>query len=142
MTHPIRRKLVVVGNGMAPGRALERLLEAAPDAWEVTIFNAEPRVNYDRILLSPVLSGEKTFDDIIIHDDAWYAARRIKLLKGRKVVAIDRTARRVTAADGTTADYDKLILATGSTPIIVPVPGHTLPGVVAYRDLDDVETML
>ena len=136
------RSLVVVGNGMAPGRALERLFEAAPDAFKVTIFNAEPRVNYDRIMLSPVLAGEKGFEDIVIHDDAWYAERGVTLHKGRKVVAIDRAAKTVTAEDGTTAAYDELIIATGSQPFMLPVPGQTLPGVVAYRDLDDVEAML
>ena len=76
-------KLVIIGNGMAPGRALEKLFEAAPganggsSAFDVTIFNAEPRVNYDRIMLSPVLAGEKSFEDIVIHDDAWYAGTRI-----------------------------------------------------------------
>jgi nitrite reductase (NADH) large subunit len=133
---------VIIGNGMAPGRALEKLFETAPDAYQVTIFNAEPRVNYDRIMLSPVLSGEKSFEDIVIHDDAWYAARGITLHKGRKVIAINRDLKRVIAADGTVADYDKLLIATGSSPFIVPVPGHKLPGVVAYRDLDDVDAML
>jgi nitrite reductase (NADH) large subunit len=137
-----RQKLVVIGNGMAPGRALEKLFEASPAAFDVTIFNAEPRVNYDRIMLSPVLSGEKSFDDIVIHDDAWYAGHGITLHKGKRVIAINRDIKRVIAADGTVADYDKLLIATGSTPFIVPVPGHKLPGVVAYRDLDDVDAML
>ncbi|WP_109468682.1 nitrite reductase large subunit NirB [Albibacillus kandeliae] len=136
-----KQKLVIIGNGMAPGRMLEHLFDLAPDAFDVTIFNAEPRVNYDRIMLSPVLSGEKSFDDIVIHDDAWYAARNIALHKGHKVVAIDRDARTVTSAGGITAAYDKLVVATGSNPFIIPVPGHTLPGVLAYRDLDDVEGM-
>jgi nitrite reductase (NADH) large subunit len=136
------RRLVIIGNGMAPGRAIEKLFEANPAAYQITIFNAEPRVNYDRIMLSPVLSGEKSFEDIVIHDDAWYAARGITLHKGRKVIAINRNLKRVIAADGTIADYDKLLIATGSTPFIVPVPGHKLPGVVAYRDLDDVDAML
>ena len=136
-----KQKLVIIGNGMAPGRMLEHLFDLAPDAFDVTIFNAEPRVNYDRIMLSPVLSGEKSFDDIVIHDDAWYAARNIALHKGHKVVAVDRDARTVTSAGGITAAYDKLVVATGSNPFIIPVPGHTLPGVLAYRDLDDVEGM-
>ena len=135
-------RLVVIGNGMAPGRMLERLMAAAPDRYAVTIFNAEPRVNYDRIMLSPVLSGEKTFADIVIHDDAWYAARGITLRKGCKAVAIDRTAKTVTGADGTVVGYDRLVIATGSSPFIIAVPGKDLPGVVSYRDLDDVETML
>ncbi|MDR3373433.1 MAG: nitrite reductase large subunit NirB [Ancalomicrobiaceae bacterium] len=135
-------RLVIIGNGMAPGRALETLLARAPGRFDITIFNAEPRVNYDRIMLSPVLSGEKRFEDIVIHDDAWYQRHGIRLLKGCPAVAIDRTAKLVTGADGTVAPYDKLIVATGSSPIIVPIPGHTLPGVVAYRDLDDVDRML
>ena len=94
------QKLVVIGNGMAPGRALERLLEKAPDAYEITIFNAEPRVNYDRIMLSPVLSGEKSYEDILIHDDAWYAEHGLTLKKGCKATSIDREKKQVTGADG------------------------------------------
>ncbi|SDG56463.1 nitrite reductase large subunit NirB [Alloyangia pacifica] len=137
-----KQRLVIIGNGMAPGRLLEHLFEAAPDAYDVTIFNAEPRVNYDRIMLSPVLSGEKTFEDIIIHGDDWYAERGITLHRGEKVTGIDRAARVVTGASGITAAYDKLVIATGSSPFIIPVPGHKLPGVLAYRDLDDVDGML
>eukprot|EP00913_Durusdinium_trenchii_P005083 g4729.t1 len=134
--------LVIVGNGMAPGRMLEELFKLAPNTYDVTIFNAEPRVNYDRIMLSPVLSGERTYDDIIIHDDAWYADNHVTLHKGRKVTSIDRQARSVTAEDGTVAPYDKLVLATGSAPFIIPVPGKDLDGVLGYRDLDDVNQML
>ncbi len=137
-----KEKLVVVGNGMAPGRALEKLFELAPDAYDVTIFNAEPRVNYDRIMLSPVLSGEKTFEEIVIHGDGWYVKHDVTLYKGHKVVEIDRNARTVTSAEGVTAAYDKLIIATGSMPIVIPVPGHDLAGVLTYRDLDDVHAML
>jgi nitrite reductase (NADH) large subunit len=136
------RKLVVVGNGMAPGRVLEHLLEAGPAAWDITIFNSEPRVNYDRIMLSPVLAGEKTFDQIVIHGDGWYERHGVALHKGVTVTAIDRTAKTVTTARGMTVPYDKLLIATGSLPIIIPVPGHTLAGVLSYRDLDDVQAML
>lgn len=135
-------KLVIIGNGMAPGRMLEELFERAPGLYDVTIFNAEPRVNYDRIMLSPVLSGEKAYEDIVIHDDAWYAAHGVTLHKGAKVTEIDRQAKTVTSANGITVSYDKLVIATGSLPFIIPVPGHQLPGVLAYRDLDDVEKML
>jgi len=135
-------KLVVIGNGMAPGRALDRLFEVAPGAYDVTIFNAEPRTNYDRIMLSPVLSGEKTYEEIVIHGDRWYEDHDVTLLKGRKVMEIDRERKRVIAEDGTSAPYDKLIVATGSNPVIIPVPGHNLPGVLSYRDMDDVTAML
>ncbi|HLQ90317.1 MAG TPA: nitrite reductase large subunit NirB [Xanthobacteraceae bacterium] len=137
-----KQKLVVIGNGMAPGRVLEKLFEAAPDAYEVTIFNAEPRVNYDRIMLSPVLSGEKSFDQIIIHGDGWYVKHCVTLHKGVTITAIDPKAKTVTSARGLTTPYDKLLIATGSQPIIIPVPGHKLAGVLSYRDLDDVQAML
>ena len=121
-------KLVIIGNGMAPGRMLEHLLEAAPGRYEVTIFNAEPRVNYDRIMLSPVLSGEKDYEQIIIHGDGWYIKNGITLYKGHKIVAIDRAAKTVTSDHGVTAPYDKLVIATGSVPFILPVPGNNLAG--------------
>ncbi len=137
-----KQKLVVIGNGMAPGRALEKLLEAAPDAYDIVIFNAEARVNYDRIMLSPVLSGEKTFEQIIIHGDGWYIKHGITLYKGVKITTIDRDAKTVTSETGITESYDKLIIATGSSPFIIPVPGASLAGVVTYRDLDDVHAMM
>jgi nitrite reductase (NADH) large subunit len=136
------QRLVIIGNGMAPGRMLEHLFEQAPGAYEVTIFNAEPRVNYDRIMLSPVLSGEKTYEDIIIHGDAWYEGHGVTLYRGDRIVEIDRAKRTVTSQKGVVADYDRLIIATGSNPFIIPVPGKDLKGVVAYRDLDDVDAML
>jgi len=135
-------KLVIVGNGMAPGRMLEHLIEKAPSRYQVTIFNAEPRVNYDRIMLSPVLSGEKDYEEIIIHGDGWYIKNGITLYKGHKIVAIDRAARAVTSNHGVVAHYDKLVIATGSSPLILPVPGNTLAGVLTYRDLDDVQAMM
>ncbi len=135
-------KLVIIGNGMAPGRMLEHLLEAAPGRYEITIFNAEPRVNYDRIMLSPVLSGEKAFEQIVIHGDGWYIKNGITLYKGHKVTNIDRAANTVTSDRGVVQAYDKLVIATGSVPLILPVPGNNLPGVLTYRDLDDVNAML
>ena len=136
------QKLVIIGNGMAPGRMLEHLLEQAPGKYTVTIFNAEPRVNYDRIMLSPVLSGEKTYEQIVIHGDGWYIEHGITLYKGHRIVAIDRAAKTVTSDHGVTESYDKLVIATGSTPFIIPVPGRDLPGVITYRDIDDVQAML
>lgn len=135
-------RLVIIGNGMAPGRMLEELFEKAPDHYQVTIFNAEPRVNYDRIMLSPVLSGEKTYEDIIIHGDGWYIQHGITLYKGHRIVKIDRVAKTVTSDHGVTESYDRLVIATGSVPFIIPVPGKDLPGVITYRDLDDVDAML
>lgn len=135
-------KLVVIGNGMAAGRALEELFRREPERYEVTVFNAEPRVNYNRIMLSPVLSGEKAYEDILIHDDDWYVRNRVNLIRGEEVIAINRADQRVISRAGTVAEYDRLIIATGSLPFIIPVPGHDLPGVLSYRDLDDVEAML
>ncbi|MEM7407089.1 MAG: nitrite reductase large subunit NirB [Pseudomonadota bacterium] len=135
-------RLVIVGNGMAPGRMLERLFEQEPDRYEVCIFNAEPRVNYDRIMLSPVLAGEKAYEDIIIHGLSWYEEHNVRLHRGEPVVSVDREAGTVTSASGIIEPYDKLVIATGSSPFVLPVPGKNLPGVVTYRDLDDVDAML
>ncbi|MBD1548566.1 nitrite reductase large subunit NirB [Roseibium aggregatum] len=137
-----KQKLVIIGNGMAPGRMLEHLIEAAPEAYDITIFNAEPRVNYDRIMLSPVLSGEKSYEEIVIHGDGWYIEHGIMLYKGHKIVEIGRDAKTVTSDHGEVASYDKLVIATGSVPFIIPVPGKDLQGVLSYRDLDDVNAML
>jgi nitrite reductase (NADH) large subunit len=135
-------KLVIIGNGMAPGRMLEHLFEQAPGQYQVTIFNAEPRVNYDRIMLSPVLSGEKSYEEIVIHGDGWYIKNGVTLYKGHKIVAIDPVAKTITSNHGVVEPYDRLVIATGSVPFIIPVPGHDMPGVLTYRDLDDVNAML
>jgi nitrite reductase (NADH) large subunit len=139
--HMTKPSLVVIGNGMAAGRAIEELLEKAPGRYDITIVGAEPRVNYNRILLSPVLAGEKQYEEIVIHDEAWYARHEVRLIRGRTVTAIDRADRTITMDDGARLPYDRLLIATGSTPIIVPVPGSDLPGVIGFRDLDDVATM-
>jgi nitrite reductase (NADH) large subunit len=137
-----RERLVVVGNGMAGCRAVQEVLKRDPDRYEITIFGAEPRVNYDRIMLSPVLAGEKSFDDIVINDAAWYAENGITLHAGVAVEAIDRPEKAVRGAGGITAAYDRLILAVGSDPIRLPLPGADMAGVVTFRDLDDVDAMV
>src|SRR5437764_15131553 len=137
-----RPSLVVIGNGMAGMRTVEELLTLAPDMYRITVFGAEPHGNYNRILLSPVLAGEKTVDDIMLHTREWYAAHGITLHAGDPVVRIDRKARTVHAASGLAVQYDRLLVATGSKPFIVPVPGHDLPGVIGFRDLHDVDAML
>ncbi len=138
----MKERLVVIGNGMAAGRVLDHVFETAPDRYAVTMFGAEPRVNYNRILLSPVLSGEKSFEDIVTHDQAWYEEHMVDLRSGVKVASIDRQARTVTDSAGNVTAYDKLLIATGSDPFVIPAPGANLPGVVTYRDLDDVNAML
>jgi len=138
----MKEKLVVIGNGMAGMRTVEELLKLAPDQYDITVFGAEPHGNYNRILLSPVLCGETQFDDILLNRPAWYAEHGIVLHAGSKVTAIDRVRRQVVAADGLTVPYDRLLIATGSRPFILPVPGHDLPGVVGFRDIADVEVML
>ncbi|WP_322977666.1 nitrite reductase large subunit NirB [Pseudomonas sp. C11] len=135
-------KLVMIGNGMAGVRTLEELLKLAPDLYDITVFGAEPHPNYNRILLSPVLAGEQAFEEIVLNDLNWYADNGIKLLLGRKVVKIDRKARRVIADDGSEAEYDRLLIATGSTPFILPVPGKDLAGVIGYRDIADTRMMM
>ncbi|KAA2315538.1 NAD(P)/FAD-dependent oxidoreductase [Pseudooceanicola sediminis] len=135
------QKLVIIGAGMASGRVLEHLRDTAPDAFDITVFNAEPRGNYNRIMLSPVLSGEKTYAEIITHDDTWYADNNVTCRFGEKVIAVDRD-RRVVIGEKGEVPYDKLIFGTGSAPFIIPLPGHDKKGVVAYRDLEDTNAMV
>jgi nitrite reductase (NADH) large subunit len=137
-----KMKLVMVGNGMAGVRTLEELLKIAPELYEITVFGAEPHPNYNRILLSPVLAGEQTIDEIILNPLAWYAENGITLHTGKKVVKVDRVKRVVIAEDGTEAEYDRLLLSTGSNPFILPVPGKDLKGVISYRDIADTNAMI
>ncbi|MEJ7925412.1 nitrite reductase large subunit NirB [Sphingobium sp. AN641] len=137
-----REHLVVIGNGMAGCRAVEEILTRDPHRYKITIFGAEPHVNYNRIMLSPVLAGEKSFEQIVINDRSWYLDHGIDLVVSDPVVAIDRAAKTVTSRSGATVGYDKLLIATGSNPFIIPVPGHDLPGVISFRDMADVDHMV
>ncbi len=138
----MKEKLVLIGNGMAGMRTIEELLALAPDLYDITVFGAEAQANYNRILLSPVLAGEKTIDEIMLNDEHWYMDRGIVLYLNSEVTGIDRNNRRVMTADGVSADYDRLLIATGSQPIALPVPGNTLPGVIGFRDIHDVDVMI
>jgi len=138
----MKEKLVMIGNGMAGMRTIEELLKIAPDLYDITVFGEEPYGNYNRILLSPVLAGEKTIDDIMLNTKEWYQENNIKLQAGKKITSINRVKRVVIANDGTEAEYDRLLIATGSKPFIIPVPGHDKEGVIAFRDIKDVDTML
>ena len=135
-------RLVLIGNGMAGVRTIEELLKIAPDHYEITIFGAEPHPNYNRSLLSPVLDSEMTVPEIVLNELEWYARNGITLHTGKQVVAIDRVRRKVIADDGSEAPYDRLLVATGSTPFMLPVPGNDLPGVIGYRDIKDTDEMI
>ncbi|MEO1292766.1 MAG: nitrite reductase large subunit NirB [Pseudomonadota bacterium] len=135
-------RLIVIGAGMASGRFLEELFDKAPGAFDVTLFNSEPRGNYNRIMLSPVLAGDKTYAEIVTHDDEWYARHGVTTHFGARIRGIDRATNCVIDAEGKRHPFDKLVIATGSNPFIIPVPGHDLPGVIAYRDLEDTERMM
>jgi len=137
-----KERLVLIGNGMAGVRTLEELLKLEPEMYDITVFGAEPHPNYNRILLSPVLAGEKTIEQIILNSRDWYAEHGITLHTGDPVVAIDRKKRIVRTKSGQETGYDRLLIATGSSAFIIPVPGHQLPGVVGFRDIADVDAML
>jgi nitrite reductase (NADH) large subunit len=137
-----KQKLVMIGNGMAGVRTIEELLKVAPDLYDITVFGAEPHPNYNRILLSPVLAGEQTLDEIVLNAFEWYAENGITLHAGKKVTEVDRVKRVVKASDGTEAEYDRLLICTGSNPFILPVPGKDLEGVIAYRDIADTNAMI
>lgn len=140
----MKQRLVVIGNGMAGMRTVEELLTAAPDKYAITVFGAEPYGNYNRIMLSSVLCGEKTIEDIVINNRQWYNDNGITLHAGedKAVVRIDRKRKQVYAEDGTLADYDRLLIATGSKAVIPTIPGNDLDGVISFRDIVDVNKML
>ncbi len=138
----MKERLVLIGNGMAGVRTLEEILKLDADKYDITVFGAEPWTNYNRIMLSPVLAGEKTVDDIILNDRAWYEDNGITLHTGDPVVEINRVKRVVVSQSGVEAPYDRLLLATGSNPFIIPVPGADLEGVIGFRDIADVDAML
>jgi nitrite reductase (NADH) large subunit len=138
----MKEKLVLIGNGMAGMRTIDELFKLAPDKYEITVFGAEPHGNYNRIMLSPVLAGDKTIDDIITHDIEWYERKGIKLYTNTTVKEIDRVNKLVIAEDGIIANYDKLIIATGSNPFMLPLPGRDLEGVISFRDINDVNEMI
>ena len=141
-----KMKLVLVGNGMAGVRTLEELLKIAPDLYDITVFGAEPHPNYNRILLSPVLAGEQTLDQIVLNDWSWYTDNHITLHAGWRVTSVDRTRRLVQAenpqGEKLSTGYDRLLLCTGSTPFMLPLPGKDLQGVIAYRDIADTNAMI
>ena len=137
-----KSRLVMVGNGMAGVRTIEELLKIAPELYDITVFGAEPHPNYNRILLSPVLAGEQTLDEIVLNSWDWYKDNHITLHAGKKVVEVDRIKRIVRADDGTEVEYERLLLCTGSNPFILPVPGKDLEGVIAYRDIADTNAMI
>jgi len=137
-----KKKLVMIGNGMAGVRAIEEILKANPDMFEITIFGAEKYPNYNRIMLSPVLAGDTTIEEIILNDEQWYSDNNITLHMGKRIKEIQRGYKKVIAEDGTEAKYDNLIIATGSNPFIIPIPGHDKPGVMAFRDIDDCDAMI
>ena len=137
-----RRRLVVIGNGMAAMHAIEELLDLDPQAYGITVFGAEARGGYDRVLLSPLLAGTKRIQEILTHPPEWYGRRGIVMHDADPVTHIDRVRRRVRSRNGVEASYDRLLLATGSRPAVLAVSGSELPGVIAFRDLNDVNVML
>ncbi|MHB8921526.1 MAG: nitrite reductase large subunit NirB [Halothiobacillus sp.] len=139
---PEKPRLILIGNGMAGIRTLEELLRLRPELYDITVFGDEPYANYNRIMLSPVLAGEQTIPDIMLNDDDWYDRHGITLHKGVRVERIDRLTRRVITADGGSFAYDRVLIATGSRAFIPPLPGADLPGVVGFRSIADVDTML
>jgi len=136
-----RKKLLVVGNGMAGIKCVEEILKLGPELFDITVFGAEAYPNYNRILLSKVLQGEHALQDLILNDWSWYERHGIRLLAGQPVHHIDPQARCVETVNGVRETYDALILATGSSPFIPPIPGTDKEGVISFRTIDDCAKM-
>lgn len=137
-----KQKLVLVGNGMAGVRCIEEILQHNPDAFEITIFGSEPHVNYNRILLSTVLQGSTSVADIVINDRNWYEQNNIQLFSGETVVTVDTEKKVIQTDQNRQVPYDILILATGSVPFMLPLPGADKDGVIAFRTIEDCQTMV
>ncbi len=135
------RRLVVVGNGMAGVACVEQILRHAP-RFEITIFGDETHVNYNRILLSSVLAGERTSDEIALNTLEWYRRNDIDLRLGIRIVDVNAPRKTVTGDDGRVTAYDTLLLATGSSPFMPPIDGLNLDGVFTFRTLDDTRHLL
>jgi nitrite reductase (NADH) large subunit len=137
-----KERLVLIGNGMAGMSVIEQMMKLNPNRYEITVIGKEPHPNYNRIQLSYVLEGSKTIDDIVLNDRAWYAEHHIALRTGVEAERIDTAAKMVQLSGGETIGYDKLIITTGSNPIVLPVPGSKLEGVMGFRDIHDCEVMI
>ena len=138
----MKKKIVMVGNGMAGVSCIEQMLKLAPNRYEITIFGSEPHPNYNRILLSSVLAGDADMKDIVINDWSWYEENHITLYTGHTVNKIDTERKFVRSDGGISVPYDELIIATGSLPFMLPLPGADKEGVIAFRDIKDCETMI
>lgn len=137
-----KKRLVLVGNGMAGVRTIEHVLKLAPDIYDITVFGAEPYPNYNRIMLSSVLAGGSNMKDIVINDWDWYTENGIRLYTGDAVTRVDTANKKVFSKSGVEAEYDELILATGSNPFILPIPGADKEGVIGFRDIQDCDRMM
>ncbi|MBL3649566.1 nitrite reductase large subunit NirB [Bacillus sp. RHFS10] len=137
-----KQRLVLAGNGMAGIRCIEEVLKLNRQMFEIVIFGSEPHPNYNRILLSSVLQGEASLDDITLNSKDWYAKHGITLYAGETVVQIDTDQQRVITDRKRTLSYDKLILATGSFPHILPIPGADKEGVYGFRTIEDCQALM
>jgi len=136
------KKLVLIGNGMAGVRTIEEIVKRDAETFEITIIGDEPYPNYNRIMLSNVLQGKTTINDININDWDWYKDNHINLLTGEKAVCIDKDKKEVITDKQQILAYDELIIATGSSAFILPVPGSDLDGVIGFRTIADTEMMM
>ncbi len=137
----MRERVLIIGNGMASVRLCEELAARAPGRHAITVVGAEPQPGYNRVLLSSLLADEVCEAETTLRDAAWYAARGIELISGAKVEALDAAGRQAVLPDGRRLAFDRVVFATGSDPIRLPLPGADLPGVMTFRDLGDVARM-
>jgi nitrite reductase (NADH) large subunit len=137
-----KKKLVLVGNGMAGVRCIEEILKLDPSGFEIAIFGSEPHVNYNRILLSSILQGSTSFGDITLHDREWYERNHIHLYTGETVIQIDKHIQVIKTDQRRILSYDQLIIATGSVPFSLPIPGADKQGVVTFRTIEDCQKIM
>jgi nitrite reductase (NADH) large subunit len=138
----VSEPLVIIGNGMAAARLVDELAKCALGRYAIAVIGDEPRLAYNRVLLSSVLAGEATSQEIELKPAAWWRDRGVTLKYGATATAIDMAAREVTTSTGKRVPFSKLVIATGSSALRLPVPGGDLKGVHVFRDSRDVDLLL
>ncbi|SIS68280.1 NAD(P)/FAD-dependent oxidoreductase [Neptunomonas antarctica] len=139
MTQP---HLVIIGSGMAGGRLLDEIIRRQPERFKISVFGEERHPNYNRIMLSPLLAGDVSKDDIVLNSHEWYAKHNITLFAGERIIDIDRTQKCLHSDTGTELNYDHLVFATGSRPAKIQASGQQLSNIFDFRTLEDVDAIL
>ncbi|BBP89977.1 hypothetical protein BsIDN1_35950 [Bacillus safensis] len=130
-----------IGNGMASMKCIEEIIQKQPEHYAITVIGKEKHSAYNRIKLSPILQKSESLAQIELKDKEWYTAHDITLYKGESVIHIDTNRKCVMTDARREISYDKLVIATGSSPNFLPIQGVSKKGIYAFRTIDDYEAI-